>query len=191
MKVEAEPQGARGLYFTDERIQVTFTLKNTLTKRLSGQIRVFYSYGASGTERSTSEVLTFDLGPNEQTSMTALGRLVGIQGNGVIGLAMPVSNESDVIQKDNDERRVLRVPSLDSTGHHILYTFTSMEREFYRRFYEGPEHIMQQTKDIAEQTKDLTKQMRNFTAGMTALAGVALAVALGSFLVALIALGKA
>ena len=82
-------------------------------------------------------------------------RLVGIQGNGIIGMFVPVADEKNAIKSENDEERILRLPNT-SNQFHTLYTFVTMEREFYQRFYARPEEIMQKTKDLTKQVRTLT-----------------------------------
>ena len=161
LELEATPNGARGLYFTDEFLEVTFGLRNVTSKRLRGAVGVFYGFGPSGMEGRTPEVIEFNLQPKGQhgdtDSKKALRRLVGIQGNGIIGFLLPeTGNEPDAIEFENEKERILRASSADSTNFHTLYTFATMEREFHERFYIRPERIMEQTKKLTRYVVILT-----------------------------------
>jgi hypothetical protein len=169
--VTAIPNGERGVYFTDEILEVKFLLKNQINKMLRGKLTVFYGFGPSGTEGRTSEDIKFDIQPDSSQEITALKRLVGIQGNGVIGMCLPaVGGESAVIVSENDKERVLRA-SLLTPSFHTLYTFASMEREFYKRFYKRPEELM-------DTTKKLTNTVVALTAGLLLLTFVSIAISL-------------
>ena len=153
--VTAAPNGERGLYFTDENLEVKFLLKNQISKRLSGELTVFYGYGPSGNEARTSEDIKFDIPPNGSQEITALKRLVAIQGNGIIGMSLPIGGESTIIVSENDKERVLR-SALLTPSFHTLYTFTTMEKEFYKRFYERPEELLDTTKKLTNMVVILT-----------------------------------
>lgn len=174
--VEAEPTGSKGIYFTDETIEVNFKLKNLLNKRLIGEVTFFYGFGPSGLEAKTHETIEFDLQANGEDNINAMQRLVGFQGNGVIGMVLPRFSEKDAIKTDTDTERTIKLPRPspivgESPVFHTLYTFTSMEREFYQRFYERPEVLM-------GKTKDLTKQVRTLTCIVIVLAGLTVAITL-------------
>jgi len=161
LELEATPTGARGLYFTDEFLEVTFELRNVTSKRLRGAVGVFYGFGPAGLEGKTLEVIEFDLQPKGQPGDSdikkALRRLVGIQGNGIIGFLLPeTGNELDAIEFENGKERILRASSPHSPNFHTLYTFTTMEREFHERFYARPERIMEQTNKLTRYVMVLT-----------------------------------
>ena len=164
LRVKAAPISERGLYFTDETIEVTFQFENLLEKRLKGEVTFFYGFGPSGLDAKTPETVEFDLEPKEKGSYNGLKRLVGFQGNGVIGMVLPEFGEQDAIKFDNDKGRELKLPKT-SNQFHTLYTFVTMEREFHERFYARPEEIMQET-------KKLTKQVRTLTLVVLILAGL-------------------
>jgi len=67
-------------------------------------------------------------------------------------MVLPVYGEKDVLQSDNNEERVLKLPA-NSHQFHTLYTFVTMEREFHERFYARPEEIMIETKDLTKQVR--------------------------------------
>lgn len=161
LEVEATPTGERGLYFTDEFLEVTFTLRNLTSKRLRGAVTVFYGFGPSGLEGKMPETIEFDLGPkdtpNDMQEKKALKRLMGIQGNGVVGMFLPATGmEQDAIESENEEERILKAASPQSRLFHTLYTFTTMERECHERFHAQPERIMEQTKRLTKYLLALT-----------------------------------
>ncbi len=169
LRVKAVPISERGLYFTDETIEVTFQFENLLEKRLKGEVTFFYGFGPSGLDGKTCETVEFDLEPKEKSSYNGLKRLVGFQGNGVIGMFLPVWDEQNAIKSDNDEERTLKLPQT-SNQFHTLYTFVTMEREFHERFHARPENIM-------NETKALTKHVRTLTIVVLILAGLSVVMA--------------
>jgi len=75
LRVKATPTGNRGIYFTDEVIEVNFELQNLIEKRLRGEVTFFYGFGPSGLEGRTSETIEFNLEPAEKGSVKGLKRL--------------------------------------------------------------------------------------------------------------------
>lgn len=142
LELEVEPiPEERGLYFTDESPEFLLKIHNTLNnKRIKssgkGAIRWFYGFGSGGPEaRAYGQPIAFDLEPGGNAEERIGRKLLGFQGNGVIGIL--TASQEDVIESENDEERILRLPP--RTGNfETLYTFTVMEREFYKKIYEYP-----------------------------------------------------
>ena len=154
LAVEATPLGEeRGVYFTDEHIRVRFIFTNQSDppKRIKGAVTVFYGFGPSGLEGKTPDIVELDIDPGRSIEVVALDRLLGIQGNGVIGLAMPQGKSWD----ETPEEVILRPPPAGSLFH-TLYTFTVMDREYYRRFHEYPAKLSEQIARSQNQTRTLT-----------------------------------
>ena len=148
LEVVAYTTGRRGLYFTDETIQVTLELTNTINKRLRGGATFFYGFGPSGLEGRTSERISFDLEPKgrqgDKGTFTALHRLLGVQGNGIIGWSLQAA-EQGAIEAETDEQRIVRPADESSLQFHTLYAFVSYNREFYDRVYVRQERLMKFT----------------------------------------------
>lgn len=149
LEVIAYPSGKRGLYFTDEFIEVTFELTNITTKRLKGSALFFYGFGASGLEGNTSELVPFDLQPKgmpgDKKSVTALNRLIGVQGNCIVGWLLP-QIDKDVIEETREE--ITLKSASKSSRFETLYTFISYNREFYNRVYNQQESLMRSTRNL-------------------------------------------
>jgi hypothetical protein len=155
LEVKASLAGNRGVYFTDEFLDVTLELHNTsINKRLRGELVVFYGFGPSGTEARTHEIIQFDLEPKGKEEKKVLKRLIGIQGNGIIAVSLHSEHGAWVSEAENEIRFM---PGLiDSRNFYTLYTFTSMDREFQERFHTRPEKIMEQTKRLTKYLLVLT-----------------------------------
>jgi hypothetical protein len=153
LEVFAYPTGKRGLYYTDEKIEVTFELANTLPKRLHGEARFFYGFGPSGTEGKTGDIVPFDLNPigtpGDRDSKLALRRLVAVQGNGIIGWIIE-EKERDVIVTDTTEERELKSASASSGYFETLYAFLSYNREFYQKVHARQEELMKSTNSLTK-----------------------------------------
>lgn len=152
LQVVAYPTGKKGLYFTDEIIKVTFELTNTTFKQLKGKVTFFYGFGPSGVEGKTFEQVPFDLQPKgiegNKVEVTALERLIGVQGNCIIGWLLQPTEQS-AIESETDEQIVLKPPEQSSKFFHTLYTFVSYNREFYQRVYIRQEELMKLTVRLA------------------------------------------
>jgi len=151
LEVFAYPSGKRGMYYTEETIEVTFELANTLPKRLHGKARFFYGFGPSGTEGKTGEEVPFDLKPagtpGDKDTKPALKRLVAVQGNGIIGWAVE-EKEENVIVNETYEERELRSASASSAYFETLYAFLSYNREFYQKVHTRQEELMKSTRNL-------------------------------------------
>jgi hypothetical protein len=137
LAVEGVPVGEeRGVYFTDEFMEVRFTFANESSppKRIKGDVTVFYGFGPSGLEGQTPETISLDIPPKQKVEKVTLKRLLGIQGNGVIGLLLPPPNS----WSETANEVLLQQPGTSMSSFHTLYTFTIMDREYYARFHEYP-----------------------------------------------------
>lgn len=135
--LEVMPIGKeRGIYFTDETPNFRLKITNLSNKKIRGKLKWFYGFGAGGPENKTFGDVKFDLNQGEAIEEEIMGRLLGFQGNGVIGI--PTPPEKTLIQSENPKEIVLKPASEAMTSFHTLYTFTVMEREFYHRVYEYP-----------------------------------------------------
>ena len=144
LKVKANLAGNRGVYLTDEFLDVTIELYNTsIDKRLRGELVFFYGFGASGLEGRTHEIVSFDLEPKCKEEKKILKRLIGIQGNGII--AVSLHNEHGAWVSETQHEILFSPGLINSPNFYTLYTFTSIDREFQELFYTRPERIMKQT----------------------------------------------
>ncbi len=140
LELEVMPIGEeRGIYFTDERPKFRLIITNLTKKRISGKLIWFYGFGVGGPANKTFGDVEFDLSQGETVEKEIMGRLLGFQGNGVIGI--PTPPEKTLIESENPEEIVLKPASEEMTRFHTLYTFTIMDKEFYRRVYEHPVRI--------------------------------------------------
>lgn len=141
LELEVEPiPGERGIYFTDESPEFLLRIHNTLNKRIKssgqGAIVWFYGFGSGSPEAVTyGPPITFDVEPKGTIERKIGNKLLGYQGNGTIGIFTAMQEE--VIESDNDKERILKLPPM-RRNYETLYTFTVMEREFYRKIYEYP-----------------------------------------------------
>lgn len=136
LSVSASVIGERGIYFTDQVIEVNIELYNTNDKVICGELIFFYGFGPTGNDKQTQQSVLFNIQPRQRHRETILSRLIGVQGNNIIGVYIPhiqVSNQN-----------ILVIPSIDM-GYRTLYTFVSMEREFYSEVYARPVVAMEQT----------------------------------------------
>jgi hypothetical protein len=144
LEVKANLAGNRGVYLTDEFLDVTVELYNTsIDKRLRGELVFFYGFGTSGLEGRTHEIVSFDLEPKCKEEKKILKRLIGIQGNGII--AVSLHNEHGAWVSETQHEILFRPGLINSPNFYTLYTFTSIDREFQELFYTRPERIMKQT----------------------------------------------
>jgi hypothetical protein len=153
LEVVAYPESRRGLYYTDEFIRVTFELTNTTKKRLKGSVLFFLGLGPSGTEAKTYESVSFDLQPqgsmndNDKTSIIALERLIGVQGNCIIGWLLP-EIDRDAIESETSKEIVLKRPSGSLSRFETLYAFASYNRELFHRVYHSQESLMRSARNL-------------------------------------------
>lgn len=129
----------RGIYFTDETPKFLLKITNLSGKRIRGKLKWFYGFGAGGPENRTFGDVEFDLDQEKTVEKEIMGRLLGFQGNGVIGI--PTPPEKILIKSENPKEIVLASAPEEMTSFHTLYTFTVMERDFYHRVYEYPVKI--------------------------------------------------
>lgn len=140
LRLEVMPVGGeRGIYFTDETPKFRLKITNLSNKRIRGKLKWFYGFGVGGPTNKTFGDVEFDLDPGGTTEEEIMERLLGFQGNGVIGI--PTPPEETLIESENPEEMVLKLASEEMTSFHTLYTFTVMERDFYHRVYEYPVKI--------------------------------------------------
>jgi len=145
LSIEVLPAGEeRGIYFTDEYPAFLLKISNVNEKKIRGGLTWFYGFGSGPPAHISSSVVEFDLDPGETTTSNIMGRLLGYQGNGVI--AMPILPLEKVIISENSRERVLKPAPPQLGSYHSLYTFTIMDREFYRRVYEYPMEIQKQVR---------------------------------------------
>ena len=155
LAVEAAPVGEeRGVYFTDEFMEVRFTFYNESSppKRIRGVVTVFYGFGSSGLEGQTHETIPLDIPPKGRLEKVTLRRLLGIQGNGVIGLLLPPPNS----WSETDDEVLLEQPGTGMSSFDTLYTFTIMDREYYERFHQYPTMLAARIAKSQNSTSRLT-----------------------------------
>jgi len=144
LELEVLPVGEeRGIYFTDERPEFLLRIHNITEEKIRGGITWFYGFGSGSPEHITSGSVEFDLDPGETTTRNIMGRLLGFQGNGVI--AIPIRKRTGIRLKNSKETVLDPIPPTLGR-YNTLYTFTIMEREFYRRVYEYPMEIQKQVR---------------------------------------------
>jgi hypothetical protein len=151
LKIVVKSNVERGLYFTDEFLDLTFELYNIGNERLKGCFTVFYGFGSSGLEGKTSDIIEFDIEPKNIQEKKALHKLVGIQGNGIIAM---ITDVESILGKE--QVTYIKGSNSPESPFATLYTFVTMEREFYKRFYERPEKLMESTKTLTKRVVVLT-----------------------------------